>query len=205
MDLYSLNRVQSTFILETAAMGRSSRAQADENRLRILTAAGALFRARGVEDVGIADVMKAAGMTQGGFYNHFSSKEAITTEACTQSFDGAAQKWREIAANARDKGKDAVLAIENYYAADKPPEATCPMIAFAPISSRRAGDDPLRLAFDDGVKALFAVYSEQAGGESASLSDAFAAMVGAKLLGLKLFGSARSPAPIGHSQASRRR
>src|SRR5271170_6290015 len=87
-------------ILETAAMGRSSRAQADENRLRILEAAGALFRARGVEDVGIADVMKAAGMTQGGFYNHFSSKDAITTEACAQSFDGAAQKWRQIAADA---------------------------------------------------------------------------------------------------------
>jgi TetR/AcrR family transcriptional repressor of nem operon len=186
-------------------MGRSSRAQADENRQRILAAASALFRARGVEDVGIADVMKAAGMTQGGFYNHFSSKEAITTEACAQSFDGAAQKWRQIAADARDGGKDAALAIETYYAADKPPEQTCPMIAFAPIASRRPSDDPLRRAFDDGVKMLLAVYSEQATDGSAKadqdrLSDGFAAMVGAKLLGF-----ARAPISIGHSRVARRR
>ena len=55
-------------------MGRSNRSQADENRARILQVVSGLFRAHGVEAVGIADVMKAAGMTQGGFYKHFPSK-----------------------------------------------------------------------------------------------------------------------------------
>jgi TetR/AcrR family transcriptional repressor of nem operon len=56
-------------------MGRSSKEQADESRRRIVAEAGNLFRSRGYDAVGIAYVMKAAGMTQRGFYKHFASKE----------------------------------------------------------------------------------------------------------------------------------
>ena len=62
-------------------MGRSSKEQADANRRRIVAAAGNLFRSKGYDTVGIADVMKAAGLTQGGFYKHFASKEALAAEA----------------------------------------------------------------------------------------------------------------------------
>lgn len=62
-------------------MGRSSRQQADANRARIVEIASGLFRARGIEAVSIGDVMKAAGLTQGGFYRHFASKDALAAEA----------------------------------------------------------------------------------------------------------------------------
>lgn len=52
------------------------------NRERIVEAAGHLFRERGVDAVGVAEVMSAAGFTHGGFYNHFESKEALAAEVC---------------------------------------------------------------------------------------------------------------------------
>jgi TetR/AcrR family transcriptional repressor of nem operon len=58
-----------------------SREQVEANRTRILDAAGRLFRERGLENVSLAEVMRAAGLTHGGFYNHFESKDALVSAA----------------------------------------------------------------------------------------------------------------------------
>jgi TetR/AcrR family transcriptional regulator, transcriptional repressor for nem operon len=58
-----------------------SREQVAENRRRILDAAAQLFRERGFENVTVAEVMSAAGLTHGGFYGHFDSKEALIDAA----------------------------------------------------------------------------------------------------------------------------
>jgi TetR/AcrR family transcriptional repressor of nem operon len=55
------------------------------DRQRILTAAERLFREKGVDAVGLTELMKEAGFTQGGFYNHFKSKEALVAEALGHS------------------------------------------------------------------------------------------------------------------------
>jgi TetR/AcrR family transcriptional regulator, transcriptional repressor for nem operon len=60
-----------------------SREQVAENRKRILDAAARLFRERGFENVSVAEVMSAAGLTHGGFYGHFDSKDALIAEAVT--------------------------------------------------------------------------------------------------------------------------
>ena len=104
-------------------MGRSSKEQADANRRQIVLAAGNLFRSRGYDAVGIADVMKAAGMTQGGFYKHFASKEALAAEAWKQGFEGAGAIWQR-----KEKNSPAADIID-YYLAPKPPEYRCPMVA----------------------------------------------------------------------------
>ena len=57
-----------------------SREQAAENRRAIVAAATLLFRERGVEAVGLSELMKHAGFTQGGFYNHFESKADLVAE-----------------------------------------------------------------------------------------------------------------------------
>ena len=56
---------------------RVSRQKAAENRERIIEAAGALFRAKGFGGIGVADIMKAADLTHGGFYGHFDSKDDL--------------------------------------------------------------------------------------------------------------------------------
>ena len=56
---------------------RVSRQKAAENRERIIDAAGALFRAKGFAGIGVADIMRAADLTHGGFYGHFASKDDL--------------------------------------------------------------------------------------------------------------------------------
>lgn len=68
---------------------RVSREQMAENRRRILEAASQLFRARGFEAVSIAEVMKAAGLTHGGFYGHFRSKDELIACALATACDSA--------------------------------------------------------------------------------------------------------------------
>src|SRR3954471_4013395 len=58
-----------------------SREQAARNRERIVETAAQLFRERGFEGIGLADLMKEAGLTHGGFYGHFSSKDDLIAEA----------------------------------------------------------------------------------------------------------------------------
>jgi TetR/AcrR family transcriptional repressor of nem operon len=58
-----------------------TREQVAEHRTRILDAAGTLFRLRGFDDVTVAEIMKAAGLTHGAFYGHFASKDALVAEA----------------------------------------------------------------------------------------------------------------------------
>lgn len=67
-----------------------SREQTAENRRNILDAAAALFRARGFEAVTVAEVMKAAGLTHGGFYGHFKSKDELIARTMEHALRNAA-------------------------------------------------------------------------------------------------------------------
>ena len=64
-----------------------SKAQAAENRQGILDAAARLYRERGLTGVGVADITRDAGLTHGGLYRHFASKDVLVQEACTKAFD----------------------------------------------------------------------------------------------------------------------
>ena len=64
-----------------------SKAQAAENRQGILDAASRLYRERGLTGVGVADITRDAGLTHGGLYRHFESKDALVREACARAFD----------------------------------------------------------------------------------------------------------------------
>lgn len=84
-----------------------------ETRERILTAAGHLFREHGIDGVGVDAVMKEAGLTHGGFYLHFPSKEALAAEVSHSLLEKAATKWDEIS---RSPDRDAALEqIVRYY------------------------------------------------------------------------------------------
>jgi TetR/AcrR family transcriptional repressor of nem operon len=63
-----------------------SREQMQANRLRILDAASRLFREKGFDAVSVAEVMKAAGLTHGGFYGHFDSKDDLVAQAIGHIF-----------------------------------------------------------------------------------------------------------------------
>src|ERR1700743_2883262 len=78
---------------------RVSREKAAQHRERIIDAAGALFRAKGFDGIGVADIMKAADLTHGGFYGHFSSKEDLVAQSNKRMMAGAAERRVKITAS----------------------------------------------------------------------------------------------------------
>src|SRR5258705_13630027 len=78
-----------------------SRQQAVENRRAIVAAAEKLFRERGVDAVGLAELMNAAGFTQGGFYNHFKSKDALVAEVMKKAMEDGREASAPMAENAK--------------------------------------------------------------------------------------------------------
>ena len=160
-------------------MGRSSKDRADDNRRRIVEAAGRLFRSRGYDAVGIADVMKAAGMTQGGFYKHFASKEALACEARGAGFKGAAALWRQ-----QEDPDSPIAATVDYYLSPRPPEHRCPILAHGEEAARMEEDSELRNVYADGAHSLYETFMETAKGlvDDDQAKLLFAAMIGANLL-----------------------
>ena len=85
---------------------RVSRDQAAENRARIIEVASQQFRQKGFDGIGVADVMKNAGLTHGGFYGHFASKDDLIAQSCDAAMKRSAEKWSAIA----QEGPDVALA-----------------------------------------------------------------------------------------------
>lgn len=74
-----------------------SRKKADQNRELVLETAGKLFREYGFDGVGVADLMKNAGLTVGGFYKNFSSKEDLMAKTCKRIADQSKEKLLKLA------------------------------------------------------------------------------------------------------------
>src|SRR5438093_12740477 len=78
---------------------RVSRKEAEANRERVVEVASALYRKHGFDGIGVADIMKKAGLTHGGFYGHFGSKDDLAAEACTCSLWGSWDSWISASEN----------------------------------------------------------------------------------------------------------
>ena len=95
-------------------MPRVSRAQAAQNRERTVHAAAELFRERGVDHVSVQDIMAAVGLTHGGFYRQFESKEALVPEAARHAYDTMAARLAGIDASAADHTAAQRQFIQSY-------------------------------------------------------------------------------------------
>ena len=73
-----------------------TREQAAANREKIVEVASTLFRKHGFDGIGVADIMKGAGLTHGGFYGHFESKDDLAAEACARAL--SREWWKEAIA-----------------------------------------------------------------------------------------------------------
>src|SRR4051812_38641035 len=84
-----------------------------ETRERILEAATQLFRRHGIDAVGVDAIMHRAGLTHGGFYAHFASKEALVAEASAASLERAADRWQRIS-EAEEPSVALTKIVESY-------------------------------------------------------------------------------------------
>jgi TetR/AcrR family transcriptional repressor of nem operon len=138
-------------------MAKSSREQADRNREVIEDVSARLFRERGLNGISVATLMGAAGLTHGGFYGHFSSKDELAALACAKAFDETTRKWtRRIEAAAGDREAMRSNIVDPYLTAahrDTPGEG-CAAAALASDIAREAEDKPVRQAYVDGFKSM---------------------------------------------------
>ncbi len=162
-----------------------TREQAAANRERIIAVASRLFRERGLDGVGVADLMNDAGLTHGGFYGHFSSKEDLMAQACERTLANSAARWTKLCASTDDKP---FAAIAKYYLSPRhrdDPGRGCAVAALATEVPRHG--PMVRQAFSQGVRALVGVLANVVPGKSraakrrAALAS-FASMVGAVVL-----------------------
>jgi TetR/AcrR family transcriptional repressor of nem operon len=92
---------------------RKSTAKSERTRRRIVHAAATAFREQGIGGVGVRDIMKRAGLTQGGFYFHFPDKDALFREASREAALASVAKYMEIAEKA-PPGKQLQAFVDAY-------------------------------------------------------------------------------------------
>jgi TetR/AcrR family transcriptional regulator, transcriptional repressor for nem operon len=164
---------------------RVSRQKAAEHRQRIIETAGALFRENGFGGIGVADIMKAADLTHGGFYGHFSSKDDLVAEACRRVMTVAIASWEKTAGSDPDNSFAALLTR---YLSPRHRDDPARGCVFAALGADAARSGPLvHDAFADGLEPLIALLAKSAPGASKAARRrkavaAMAGLVGALLL-----------------------
>lgn len=156
-----------------------SREQAERNRERVVDAASRRFREQGFDGASIVDIMRDSGLTHGGFYKQFESKDGLAAEACALSLDRSARHWRAIADKA---GAEALDAIATDYLSARNrdlPAKGCALIAMGADAARKG--DGLAEAYRHGVEALAAVL-EEAGEDREQALARLSQLVGAMVL-----------------------
>jgi TetR/AcrR family transcriptional repressor of nem operon len=108
---------------------RKSREETAQTRQRIVETGAIEFRRNGISGTGLADVMTAVGLTHGGFYRHFDSKEALVKECLSNALDSLRASI-ETATVTRPGRAGVLFAIDDYLsAAHRDSEATCPFVS----------------------------------------------------------------------------
>lgn len=124
---------------------------------RIVETAARAIRATGFHGVGVADIMKQCGLTHGGFYAHFASREALLAEALERAGADSRERMQEAVQESTARGTSPFRAFVETYLADRHLDALdagCPVAALASEMPRQAPE--LRAAAVDRVKALLA-------------------------------------------------
>jgi TetR/AcrR family transcriptional regulator, transcriptional repressor for nem operon len=134
---------------------RVSKKKAAENRVALLRAASQLFRQRGIDGVGVAEVAKAAGLTHGALYAHFPSKDALVAEAFSYGFETNLAEARASARDRRPSFEEHLAGLFSSEARDKL-ETGCPMTASASEIARQGNAVSARFAgaFEEVVTML---------------------------------------------------
>jgi TetR/AcrR family transcriptional regulator, transcriptional repressor for nem operon len=141
---------------------RVSKQQVAQNRQRIVDSAIRMFGERGVDSVGVAEVMADAGFTHGGFYNHFSSKEDLVRQACSTALSRSVDSLRE-SARGRHNGTDIGESLS------------------APMLSASSQTSELASVYADGLRGLLDVLNELVGDREAAV-DELCRFVGARVI-----------------------
>ncbi|XAH23329.1 TetR/AcrR family transcriptional regulator [Xylophilus sp. GW821-FHT01B05] len=162
-----------------------SKEQMAENRDRILDAAATLFRERGFDGIGVADLMKGAGLTHGGFYGHFDSKEDLMAQAAARAAEQMLATWQRLAE--RHPGQERA-AVADAYLSTRHRDHAGRGCLFATLGADAARQGPaVRHAVTEGLRPQVDLLEQATPGRNKAarrrkaLAD-YAGMVGALVL-----------------------
>jgi len=139
---------------------RRSREETAETRQNIVKTAGIRFRQNGICETGLADLMESAGLTHGGFYRHFDSKDQLVSEASAGAFAAKIGEMQASASTAR--GRKALEAIVNDYLSPehrKDRAHGCPLAALGSELAR--SDKSTRSAATKGILKMIDEVAER--------------------------------------------
>jgi TetR/AcrR family transcriptional repressor of nem operon len=159
-----------------------SKSHKELTRERILDAAAAAFRERGVNGASLVDVMQQADLTHGGFYAHFKSKDELIAAALKSVNTIRLARFKDVAAKSSD-GSELAAAVDIYLSSRhrEHPESGC---AIATLGSELAREDgSARHQMSDNVQAWLELFAQFAPGSNAKgkmrqATGTFAAMIG---------------------------
>jgi TetR/AcrR family transcriptional repressor of nem operon len=170
---------------------RISKEAAAANKAHILQAASQLLLEKGLSGLGVSEVMQQAGLTHGGFYNHFESKDALAVAALGASFDGAVERVAKRAAQAStasDRKSVFRFYIDRYLSKGTrdAQNLQCPMAAVGTDVAQ--GSEGMKTAFAEGVKRYLLAFTNVIPGKAnaarkrAEAITALSTMIGALTL-----------------------
>ncbi len=122
-------------------MARTPNSRKEDTHDHILDVAARALRREGYAGVRVADVMKEAGLTHGGFYAHFPSREALLVEALARAGRDSAAAVARAAESRREKGASAFRSLIEAYLSDRllaSPEKGCPVAALGSDMPRQS-------------------------------------------------------------------
>jgi TetR/AcrR family transcriptional repressor of nem operon len=135
-------------------MGRASRADAAKHREDVVNAMSRLLRERGPAAVSVQDLMLAVGLTHGGFYKHFRSKDELVGIAAETAFDEIRALLTRLGEDEPDRTRARSELIRAYLSAEHrdAPGTGCANTALAGDTARAPADSPLRRSFRTGLE-----------------------------------------------------
>ncbi|WP_207552122.1 TetR/AcrR family transcriptional regulator [Yoonia rosea] len=159
-----------------------SRETAQKNRQNVVRTASEQFRTHGYDGIGIAGLMKAAGMTQGGFYKQFENKEALECEATELALNDNFELW----AKAIEGKSDPLAAVAQWYLSPQHVPAVGQGCAYAALASEATRQRPaLQTIFTRAVAQQIEHLVQALGEQPESRTEAIQAMsqmIGALIL-----------------------
>jgi TetR/AcrR family transcriptional repressor of nem operon len=136
---------------------RKSRQEAAQTRKRIIRTASGEFRRNGIVATGLNELMSAAGLTHGGFYKHFESKDQLVAEACAEAVETAIQERLTAVASGGVGAAAAYLSTEHR----DNPAMGCPLAAMGSELAR--SNERARAAATAGFLKLVEIMTKQFG------------------------------------------
>jgi TetR/AcrR family transcriptional regulator, transcriptional repressor for nem operon len=189
--------IRATALWYTQAMGHSKASKADTHA-RLVAAAAARFKERGIDGISLADLMKDLKLTHGGFYKHFNSRDELVTEALQLAL---AQSGRAMRERLFDRAEPDVPGFVDFYLDESHRSgraAGCAVAALAGDAPRKSADvqAQFRAQIESNLEALTVALETGDAGLASAEARATALLVLSALYGALMMARAVGDSPL---------